>query len=328
MEKINLAGEEWAIEDVIERVCLVDSFVLHKLAENSGHGESRLYIGAQRALDWKVFFEGFSLPGIFLKSDFEKYMLDAKTEYQLQEQGYKKDISQEYKKRLQIIQKLPTEITKFDFGPQNGKKDKSRYYVGSSNKIWQLMRKVALPRITYFSLIRLRNAAGEKVIYFRLFIDYEYDSRNHPGLVSEVTKGIEAEHGTLEEKKAQTNAREGQGRYRESLLGHMQSCPITQVSDERMLIASHIKPWAISDSVERVDRFNGFMFTPNIDRLFDQGFITFRGNKSMAIAPWISPMNKKRLGLIDDKIYPNLPLEPEREKYMEYHRREIFKGKL
>jgi predicted restriction endonuclease len=42
-----------------------------------------------------------------------------------------------------------------------------------------------------------------------------------------------------------------------------------------LLIASHIKPWAKCDGNEKVDVYNGFLLSPNFDRLFDQGFITF-----------------------------------------------------
>lgn len=42
------------------------------------------------------------------------------------------------------------------------------------------------------------------------------------------------------------------------------------VSDDRLLIASHIKPWAASDEKEKIDPKNGFMFTPTFDFLFDR----------------------------------------------------------
>ena len=37
-------------------------------------------------------------------------------------------------------------------------------------------------------------------------------------------------------------------------------------------------------------------------------------------------MNQNRLNIYDGKIINTLPLDNKREKYLEYHRLEIFKG--
>ena len=47
------------------------------------------------------------------------------------------------------------------------------------------------------------------------------------------------------------------------------------INEESLLIASHIKPWAVSDSKERIDPNNGFILSPLYDKLFDRGYITF-----------------------------------------------------
>ncbi len=96
------------------------------------------------------------------------------------------------------------------------------------------------------------------------------------------------------------------------------------VNDERLLIASHIKPWNKSDNFEKTDPKNGFMFTPTYDKLFDRGFISFESDGTMLVSPWISPMNQKRLNIFDGKKIKNLPTEG-REKYLYYHRECVFK---
>jgi len=53
-----------------------------------------------------------------------------------------------------------------------------------------------------------------------------------------------------------SKAREGQGKYRELLLEQCHFCLITMISDERLLIASHIKPWAASSDDEKIDPYN------------------------------------------------------------------------
>ena len=57
-------------------------------------------------------------------------------------------------------------------------------------------------------------------------------------------------------------ARDGQGKYREELLEQCRFCPFTMIADERLLIASHIKPWAASNDKEKVDPFNGYILSP------------------------------------------------------------------
>ena len=98
------------------------------------------------------------------------------------------------------------------------------------------------------------------------------------------------------------------------------------INDERLLIASHIKPWVDSNDKEKIDPKNGFMLAPNYDCLFDKGFMTFSPDKEIIVSPWISPMNQKRLEIYTGKKVPKLPLDKEREKYLEYHRQYIYKG--
>ena len=102
-------------------------------------------------------------------------------------------------------------------------------------------------------------------------------------------------------------------------------CPFTMVNDERILIASHIKPWAKANDDEKVDPKNGYMLTPTFDRLFDRGFITFNEDKSMLVSPWLSPMNQKRLGIYTGKVITSLPIDEKRIIYLKYHRENIFK---
>ncbi len=96
------------------------------------------------------------------------------------------------------------------------------------------------------------------------------------------------------------------------------------VNDERLLIASHIKPWVKSNNFEKTDPKNGFMLTPTFDRLFDRGFISFEDDGTMLVSPWISPMNQKRLDIFNGKKIKNLPTNG-REEYLLYHREFIFK---
>ena len=101
-------------------------------------------------------------------------------------------------------------------------------------------------------------------------------------------------------------------------------CPFTMVNDERLLIASHIKPWVVSNDKEKVDPKNGFALTPTYDKLFDRGFITFGDDKKLSVSPWINPMNQKRLNIYNGMLLPKLQLDEKRSKYLIYHRENVF----
>ena len=60
-------------------------------------------------------------------------------------------------------------------------------------------------------------------------------------------------------------------------------------SDPNFLIASHIKPWKVSDNVLRLDGSNGLTLAPRIDRLFDKGYITFSQDGSLFLSGSATP---------------------------------------
>lgn len=127
----------------------------------------------------------------------------------------------------------------------------------------------------------------------------------------------------LTDRLAQTKIRIGQDKFRKELLKVLKNCPITGIDNKLILSASHIKPWALSSNSERVDIYNGFIFSPTIDKLFDTGLITFENNKQMVISRLLSQKNVDYIGIENGKKYHNLPIES-RISYLEYHRNNIF----
>lgn len=93
---------------------------------------------------------------------------------------------------------------------------------------------------------------------------------------------------------------------------------------DRASIEKNFKPWSVSNEVEKIDHFNGLALTPNYDRIFDQGFISFNDDGSIIISPYISPLNIKKLILIPNKKY-EIPNIEYRKKYLSYHRESILK---
>lgn len=325
-DKISILGQTFTILDQIENVPVVDSFVKYNKI-GRGSGEARLYIGPQEGRNLDLFFDNFNSNNncFFLKKDFEDYLSDAKFEYEVQEQGYIRDISEYWPKYHHELTFFPN-ILPFTLKSAIGNQDHARYYVRSYDKIFrEYFRSIALPIITYVSIMKLKNNKGQILFYFRLFLNYFYNPHYHPTKIEQEEQEVKEDTRLTESKKDQIfKSRLGQGKYRENLLNEISHCIITKVNDERILVASHIKPWSISTDNERLDHKNGLTFTPTYDKLFDQGFISFDSIGKILISPYISPYNIKRLGLTPGSQYiiPNIS---HRLVYLEFHRDTIFK---
>lgn len=124
-------------------------------------------------------------------------------------------------------------------------------------------------------------------------------------------------------KDVVTAIRIGQNEFRKKLITTLKQCPMTGITDTRILTASHIKPWTQSDNTERLDIKNGFLFSPTLDRLFDRGIISFTNDKHLLISETLSQTNREKLHLESNQTVPDLPVAG-REKYLEYHRSKIF----
>lgn len=129
------------------------------------------------------------------------------------------------------------------------------------------------------------------------------------------------------EKLSQQKVRVGHDKFRNSLINNLKKCPITHINDTKLLIASHIKPWALSNNEERLDVNNGFLLSPLFDKLFDKsvGLITFTQQKEILISKRLSKENIQRLGIAHRQIIEDLPVMG-REEFLEYHKKYIFQG--
>lgn len=321
--KIKLINQQYEVIDTKDKITIADSFVLRQNKIGTGNGEAKLYIGNDNQ-EIRSFFGnvGFSMKCFLLRKDLLKYLDETRTEYLKPEQPYvnKKDFPKLWKERNEKVRKLP-EIIEFEVIEQTQIAG-HRIYVKSSDKAYKLIRELSLPNITYISIVKLFNESGNINYYFRLFADY-FGDVEHPYLVEKEEEELDQIQDKTK-KRIYTKARIGQGKYREELLKLCPYCPITMVADDRMLNASHIKPWSKSNDIERLDPYNGFMFTPTFDRLFDRGFLSFTDDKKSILSPFLSKMTYSKIGISPDKIYPQLPIEG-REKYLEYHRNEILK---
>ena len=321
---ISIAGETYEVLDVLNNITLADSFVKNKIG--GGHGEAKLYVGNENQR-FKEFFDDLSRECFFVKEDFDKYLLDAKQEFLMPQQEYvkKAQMPQIYGGLLERMDAYQKGIMKFnlyrvDVAPP-------RVYLNSSNDCYDLMRSLGLPNISYVSILKVKSKMGKIFYYYRMFIDYKNDIvKYETPLAKKEEEKIVNSNMSNKKKENLIQARSGQGEYRRKLLEECQYCPFTLVNDERLLIASHIKPWAVSNDKEKVDPKNGFALTPTYDKLFDGGFMTFNDDKTIEVSPWISPMNQKRLNIYSGMKVAKLQIDAERSSYLEYHKKHVYKG--
>ena len=78
------------------------------------------------------------------------------------------------------------------------------------------------------------------------------------------------------DKEQLIKARRGQGTFQVRVEAIEAACRVTGVKDRQFLVASHIKPWRASDNAEKLDGNNGQLLSPHVDKVFDNGWITFR----------------------------------------------------
>lgn len=334
-------GQNFKVSEIFDRTITVpDCFVWRTNKIGHGNGEAKLYVAGKDEM--AEFFHDAGPEGmhcILLKSDLISYLETVRQEYVVNFAAYSggDQMPKLWEERMEALQGLP-EVISFRLHVQS-QITGPRGYVKSSDDAYELIRQLSLPNITYLSVMRLADrAGGAPTYYFRLFVDFDaLKNRGLTPLVYRYGKKKEAEAAASQAAATppepavgpkNKRGRDGQAVYRQKLLDEQVCCPITGCTEERLLIASHIKPWAACNEREKYDPMNGFLLSPLYDRLFDQGFITFTEERIMLVSDWLSSVNRKRLGLKDGTFCQRLPVLPERLKYMTYHQQNVFKGKL
>jgi putative restriction endonuclease len=120
------------------------------------------------------------------------------------------------------------------------------------------------------------------------------------------------------QKEQLIKARIGQGLFRQRLENIENKCRLTGITDKRLLIASHIKPWRDSDNNEKLDGYNGLLLSPHVDRLFDRGWMSFADHGKILCAN-----DEIRKAVIRWNLNPdmNVGLFKSAQKcYLKYHR--------
>lgn len=123
------------------------------------------------------------------------------------------------------------------------------------------------------------------------------------------------------EKESLIKCRIGQGKFRDQLIEYWNSCSVTGFKNIDLLVASHIKPWRDSSNIERLDVYNGLLLTPNLDKLFDKGYISFKDNGEILISKDL--IDYEALGVKKDM---KTAISEQHKRYLEFHRTNIFEA--
>ena len=310
-----------------------DCFVVGSNKLGQGHGEAKFYITSKKEMYDFYGVPGFRAKCFMLKTDLIAYMLAIKNEYYQPSQEYaKKDIfPQLWDKRMAMISNLE-DIIFFTIEDQDQIVG-PRGYINSDDRGYQIIRELALPLVSYIYVEKVGTESAP-LYYWKLFVDFEaiWERQNGPLVftygkqkdLKEPEKKITKKQ--IEQEQEIRRARDGQGKYRELLLEQCHFCPFTMISDVRLLIASHIKPWAASEPEEKTDPYNGYMLSPLYDRLFDRGFITFTPDRHVIFSEFISSFTWKQINLKNNVFIKALPMDDKRIKYLSFHHQSVFKG--
>lgn len=321
-----------------------DSFVVrsNKLLSTRGNGEAKFYVGSVEDSALRTFFgkKFFNIQAFMRRDELISYMDLVKSEYiaaSLTHRGGSAFLKLWETRRAGLVA-IKNEMIWFEASEQRAGGQR-RYIKGPGH--YELIRTLPLPLTTKIQIDKHVAKDGSAIFEFRFLfgvrspvitsdINDDTDTFLRERIEQQIIIGIRSDETiTATEKESLVNSRIGQGVFREKLLVDCGSkCPISQITDARILRASHIVPWRFASNSDRLDPKNGLIFSPTYDLLFDQGLITFEANKTIRISSQLSDETVRKLGLIDGATFRDLPLSPDenskRLEFLKYHRETIF----
>lgn len=184
-----------------------------------------------------------------------------------------------------------------------------------------------IPIILFDKDFEIKNTTGNKMYsnalkQYRLFRNLEVEDETGLSIITGVIENFSELQET--ERTALVKSRIGQGVFREELIKKYKSrCIITGINEKKLLIASHIKPWAASNNNERLSVENGLLLSPTFDKLFDCGLISFTNEGRILISTQLSGDVVDRLHIDVSTVF-NLKASAELKQNLEYHRDVVF----
>ncbi len=134
------------------------------------------------------------------------------------------------------------------------------------------------------------------------------------------------------ETQSASKVRRGQQFFRQAVLtAYDVRCCITGIQEPRLLVASHIKPWATFPA-ERLNPSNGLCLSTLHDSAFDSGLITLDDKLSVVLSSRLrshfpQAAMEQNFGAFEGKPIrlPDKLAEPSLE-FLAYHRERIFQN--
>lgn len=293
-------------------------------AAGKGVGEKRLYMGHdEKALD--DFFAFNKLKGFFIqRDDLEEYLRQITNEYVNPKYEYGDShesimrILDEYRLKLKDLKedRLYIHFSKtYD--------SQGRYYLKLPKRCmanmedhdnYSYIRDICLPRVSRLLFVKFYDAESpdkDVYIYIKPFCGTK---------ISGTRQSADVAAGQLSDERG--NARRiGQERYKNAVMEIFPKCVVTGVTDSNLLMACHIKDYAVCNKREMYDKYNGFTMTPTIHKLFDLGYLTFNENGDMVLSDFLRNYDRRCLNL-DRKV--RVILREEHKGYLKWHNDNIF----
>jgi hypothetical protein len=150
-------------------------------------------------------------------------------------------------------------------------------------------------------------------------------ARTKPNRVAQSFRQVTAKMPKSTEAERWVVQRVGQDLFRFALLDFWRGrCCVTSLAVPGLLRASHIKPWASCDSDdERLDVFNGLLLAPQLDALFDGGWMTVQLDGTLLFSNKLTATDRQHLCIHDGLAI--VGLTGSHHQYLEFHRSTVFK---
>jgi predicted restriction endonuclease len=217
------------------------------------------------------------------------------------------------------IQRYPKTITTISNHLKKNRFENYDLYSLRTAEEAKILKKAYFDISEYFDLNNRGNHMYSRA--FDLFIQFLAAENQVDPIVADIQNIMKQKNIESTERTSLIQSRLGQGKFRDSLIQLWGGCSVTGYSFTSLLVASHIKPWNKSDNRERLDPYNGFLLLPNIDKIFDLGFITFNYSGEIIIGKKLS--EHKIIGISPEM---KINILDQHKPYLEYHRAKVYRN--
>lgn len=153
---------------------------------------------------------------------------------------------------------------------------------------------------------------------FVQYVQSDYRKKLHDSILKDESLIWDNTSMDVTEKDAIIKSRVGQGLFRHKLIDYWHGCSVTQCQTQSLLLASHICPWRKSTNAQRLDVFNGLLLIPNLDKLFDKGYISFDQQGKIIQSDFLPLSEYRLLGV--QQTMKLVHIESAHLPYLKFHR--------